>query len=62
MKFPATNGGTMTEAQREALIDRRVQRRLATDNAYRYAENAEEQAQREDEIAAEEDARLPVSA
>lgn len=46
------------EATREAVLDRRVQHRLATDNAYRYAENAEEQAVREEEIEREEDERL----
>lgn len=39
--------GYMTEAELERLIDARVQRRLATDRAYRFAENAEAQAARE---------------
>lgn len=34
----------------ERAVDREVQRRLATDRAYRFAENAEEQAERETEI------------
>jgi hypothetical protein len=42
----------------EALIDRRVQARLATDPAYRNAENAEEQKQREEQIEEEELVRL----
>ena len=49
----------MTESEREALLDKRIMRRLATDNAYRNAENADEQARREGEIEAEEDYRLP---
>lgn len=48
----------MTESEREALIDKRVMRRLATDSAYRNAANADEQAQREDEIAHEETMKL----
>jgi hypothetical protein len=40
----------MTESEREQEIDRRVQRILATDSAYRNAENAEEQAERERHI------------
>lgn len=51
----------MTESEREAIIDRRVQRRLATDRAYLNAENAEEQAAREQEITDEEDALLPAA-
>lgn len=43
-----------TEAEREAIVDRRVMRRLATDAAYRNAANADEQAEREDEITREE--------
>jgi hypothetical protein len=51
-------GVVVTESERERIIDRRVQARLTTDAAYRHAANAEEQAQREDEIEAEEDYRL----
>ncbi len=40
----------MDDATREELLDKRIQRRLATDSAYRNAENAEEQAEREREI------------
>lgn len=40
----------MDEATYERIADARVQRRLAIDAAYRNAENAEEQAIREDEI------------
>jgi len=50
----------MTEAEREKLLDARIQRRLATDSAYRNAENAEQQAERENEIEREEDAKLPA--
>lgn len=39
-----------SDAELEAAIDRRVQRRLATDREYRFAETAEQQAEREDEI------------
>jgi hypothetical protein len=49
---------TMTTEQ---LIDRAVQRRLATDLAYRYAENADEQAEREEEITREEEERITRS-
>jgi hypothetical protein len=52
----------MTESEREALIDKRVMRRLATDSAYRNAASSDEAAQREDEITAEEDYRLPPAA
>lgn len=38
------------DAKVEQIIDRRVWARLATDKAYKNAENAEEQAIREDEI------------
>lgn len=51
----------ITDTDRERIIDQRVQRRLATDRAYRYAEDAEQQAQREDEIEREEVARLDQS-
>ena len=40
----------MNDVDAERIIDRRVQAKLATDAAYRNAENAEEQAEREDEI------------
>jgi hypothetical protein len=40
----------MTEATMEKLADQIVWRRLATDSAYRHAENAEAQQAREDEI------------
>lgn len=43
----------MNEAEKEQLIDRRVQRRIGTDAAYRNAANAEEQAEREREITLE---------
>lgn len=49
----------MTEAERERILDRRIQRRLATDKAYIWAEDAEAQALREAEIEREEDAKLP---
>lgn len=45
---------TYTESQAEAIIDRRVMARLATDFAYRNAENAEEQSEREAEIERQE--------
>jgi alkanesulfonate monooxygenase SsuD/methylene tetrahydromethanopterin reductase-like flavin-dependent oxidoreductase (luciferase family) len=47
-----------TDTDRERVIDARVQRRLATDHAYRNAENADDQARREDEITAEEEQRF----
>jgi hypothetical protein len=49
---------TLTEAQIEKAVDRAVMRRLATDSAYLNAANAEEQADREQEITDEEVARL----
>lgn len=49
---------THSEAQREALLDARIMRRLATDKAYRNAENAEDQAEREAQIEREECERL----
>lgn len=49
------------EATTEALLDKRVQRRLASDSAYRNAENAEEQSEREHEIEREESARLGLT-
>lgn len=48
----------MTDAQAEAILGRRIQRRLATDSAYRNAENAEDQTLREMEITAQEEDRL----
>lgn len=48
----------ITESQAESIIDMAVQRRLATDPAYRYAEDAETQSQREAEITTEEEARV----
>lgn len=48
----------MNDVDREHILDRRIQHRLATDPAYRYAENAEEQSDREDEIEREEEERL----
>lgn len=48
----------MTEETLERALDLRVQRRIATDAAYRNAENAEEQADRELEIEEEELAAL----
>ena len=47
-----------TDADAERIIDRRVQRRLATDAAYRNAANADEQAEREDEITRQEEDRF----
>ncbi len=49
----------MNETEREKLLDARIQRRLATDSAYRYAMNADEQSRREEEIEREEDEKLP---
>lgn len=49
------------EAERERILDKRVMARLATDAAYRNAENAEEQAEREAEIEREEDEKLATS-
>ena len=48
----------MTEQETEAILDRRISARLRTDAAYRNAANAEEQQAREDEIEAQEIARL----
>lgn len=48
----------MDEAAREQLLDKRIQRRLATDAAYRNAENAEDQSAREWAIEREEEDRL----
>lgn len=52
----------MDEATRERILDKRIMARLATDRAYRFAENAEEQAERERQIETEEDSKLPPSA
>lgn len=41
-----------TDTDAERVIDARVQRALLTDRAYRNAANAEEQAEREDQIVA----------
>jgi hypothetical protein len=40
----------MSDVEREKIVDRRVQRILATDPAYLNAENAEEQQEREEHI------------
>jgi hypothetical protein len=40
----------LSDADAEAMCDRIVQRRLATDSAYRNAEDAESQATREQDI------------
>jgi hypothetical protein len=47
-----------SESEIEKMVDRAVWRRLATDSAYKNAENAEEAQQREDEIAQQEYERL----
>ena len=47
-----------TEAERERMTDAAVMRRLATDPAYLNADNAEEQAEREEQIAREVEADL----
>lgn len=44
----------LSDSAIEKIVDARVMRRLATDSAYRNAENAEIQAEREQEIADEE--------
>jgi hypothetical protein len=44
---------TISEATAERVADRMVWRRLATDDAYRDAEDAQMQSAREDEIGAE---------
>lgn len=44
---------SLSEAERERIIDGMVMRRLAIDPAYRHAENADQQAEREAEIEAE---------
>lgn len=43
----------LTESEREYLLDRMVQRRLETDREYLNAENAEQQAEREEQISAQ---------
>lgn len=48
----------MDDATYERMLDINVHRRLATDRAYKHAENAEEQAEREREIEREEAAKL----
>ncbi len=48
----------MDDATREQILDKRIQARLATDRAYLNAENAEEQAEREEEIESQEAERL----
>jgi len=48
----------MNDTEYERILDRRIQARLASDRAYRNAENAEQQAQREYEIEQEEAERL----
>lgn len=48
----------MTEAEAERICDQRVMRRLSVDSAYRNAENAQDQADREAEITADEWNRL----
>lgn len=52
----------MTEAQVEQAVDRAVWRRLATDGLYNNAENAEEQAEREQQITDEEYERITAKA
>lgn len=44
---------TITEAEAEAMADRRVMARLAHDRGYRHACNAEEQAEAEERIGEE---------
>jgi hypothetical protein len=48
----------LSEAQIERAVDRGVTRRLATDRAYRNAESAEAQAEREAQIEREEYQRI----
>lgn len=52
----------MSESEREQILDRRVQARLAVDAAYRNAETADEQSEREAAIEAEEAGRLELAA
>jgi hypothetical protein len=48
----------MNDADAERILDRRIMRRLDTDRAYRHAENAEDQARREQQITEDEERRL----
>lgn len=48
----------ISEAEYEQFLDRAVQRRLATDNAYRFAESSQQQSEREYQVEREEDERL----
>lgn len=58
----ALEGGLMgNDAAVEQAIDRRVQRRLATDRAYLHAENAEVQAAREEAITRQVERELGVN-
>jgi hypothetical protein len=56
-----SNGGTMarehaySDAEAERIIEARVRRRLATDRAYLFAEDAEAQAEREAQITEQEE-------
>ena len=49
---------SISDTEYEQLLDRRIQHRLATDGAYRNAENAQQQAERERVIEDEECQRL----
>jgi hypothetical protein len=51
----------MNDGEREKILDRRIMARLATDPAYKHAENAEQQAEREAEITREEEDRIENS-
>ena len=51
----------ISEAKAEQMCDRAVMRRLATDAAYRNAENAEQQAERECAITDEEWVRITTT-
>lgn len=57
LRFPERSN-QVNESEREKILDARIQRRLSTDTAYRYAENAEDQKRREEEIEEVEVARL----
>jgi len=48
----------MDDVTYERVLDRRIQARLASDRAYRNAENAEQQTEREEQIEREEVKRL----
>lgn len=50
----------MTESEREKLLDRRIQRRLQQDHAYRFAATQDEQSDREREIEAQEIQKLSI--